>query len=154
LWWLCWSHMFHWAGSKRYHRYSEVICWTWPSPRKWQWGSKHYDKRDDLVSNLLKYSIICKYKCANLRNIIITFIYQHTSATTITVWGLCQMTFHWSFITQSYARQLNILTNRITPLIMRDVLNFATFDRLVSDWSIEIWPLLWPNQGFLLDVGA
>ena len=27
VWWLCWSHLFHWAWNRGYHRYSS-ICFT------------------------------------------------------------------------------------------------------------------------------
>jgi len=47
------------------------------------------------------------------------------------------VTFHSFLIVQSYARQLNILTNRTTAL--GGVFGFDTlgFSRLIADWSVE-----------------
>ena len=55
----------------------------------------------------------------------------------------CQVTFHSSLTVQSYARQLNILTNRTTTLDVYSVLN----SRLIADWPVEnMKPNMTPNR--------
>jgi hypothetical protein len=51
--------------------------------------------------------------------------------------GSCQVTFLLSLIIQSYARQLNILTNRTIVLGVYSAFNNSRFGRLVVDWFVE-----------------
>ena len=47
---------------------------------------------------------------------------------------------------QSYARQLNILTNRTTSIIMCLVFNTSRFGRLAADWLVKnITPVMTLN---------